>query len=135
MKKVLSLLAVTVTLATLGFGPRPAYAEPISVDMGGNKFILPFQVVDGVQLYSLDEGRGYPAAQTVLVQRGDAQLSFGGAPILGTSENVPFVGLQVRLSEKFFDIGNNSLRFGAFVGWPSNQSKATYGILASVPLW
>lgn len=127
------ILAVLVALAVAG--PRAAHAEPVAIDVGGNTFYLPLQVVDGVQLYSLDEGKGYPAVQTVLASRGDGQLVAGGAPILGTSENVPFLGLQFRLSKKFFDVSDNELHFGAWVGFPSDKKGAIWGLLASIPLW
>lgn len=128
MKKIALMLAVLGLAVSLK-------AEPIAVELGGNKFILPLQLVSGTQLYSFDEGRGYPALETVLAQRGKAQLSVGAAPVLGTSANVPFVALQFRLSEKFFDISDNNVYFGAWVGKPSNQKDAAYGILCSVPLW
>lgn len=134
MNKISGLI-LAVLLGAAAFLPREAYAEPVAIDVVGNTFYLPLQVVDGVQLYSLDEGKGYPAVQTVLASRGDAQLVAGGAPILGTSANVPFVGLQFRLSKKFFDVSDNELHFGAWVGWPSNEKGAIYGLMASVPLW
>lgn len=113
----------------------PAKAEDIAFSVKGMDFLIPAKVVDGVQLYSFDTGKGYPGVQTVLVKKGDGQLTFGAAAQLGTSEAVPFVGLQFRLPREYFDVDNNELHFGAFGGWPGDQSRAVYGLLASIPLW
>lgn len=124
-----------------GIGPV-AWARPISVDLGGNTFILPLQVVNGTELYSLEDGKGYPGGETVLVQRGGGELTFGGAPVLGTSKNVAFFGLQVRLSERFFDVSDNALKFGLYAGHKDGEGEPhrkrianTWGIKASIPLW
>lgn len=129
MKKLIAAIVIGICLTPA------AYAEPISVDLGGNTFILPLQVVQGTQLYSFEEGRGYPALETVLATRKNFRLTFGAASVLGTSANVPFVSLQTRLSERFFDISDNSLYFGVWVGRQSRPNETRYGISAGIPLW
>lgn len=130
-------LAILVGLAA---GPRPAYATDIALDTAVGTFILPFQVVNGTQLYSFKEGKGYPGAETVLWRKGKFQATFGAAPVLGTDTNVPFVGVQTRLSPVVFDTSNNELQFGAFAGKPSRRNdpdkpRWVFGIKASIPLW
>lgn len=131
---LLSVLALPIFLAA-------AQAEPIAVDLGGNKFILPFQVVNGTQLYSFEEGKGFPGAETVLAVRGRYQLSFGAAPVIGTDVNVPFVAIQHRLNPAIFDTSDNELQFGVWAGKPSRRldgdkrPKWIWGIKASVPIW
>jgi hypothetical protein len=137
MKKLIMLLWLGAGMVIPAF----AATDPLAFNLGGTLFILPFQKVSATQLYSFDEGKGFPAAETVLVQRGKVQLTFGAAPVLGTSQNVPFVGLQTRLSEKFFDVTNNELLFGVWAGKVSGDEKAgrdaqnVWGIKASIPLW
>jgi hypothetical protein len=114
----------------------PAFAEPVSFKVTENTtIILPLQVVQGVQLYCPELGKGFPGAETVLVTRKAWRLSAGAAPILGTEVNVPFVSLSTRLSPKFFDTSDNQLYFGVWAGKPSNKDRAVFGISASVALW
>ncbi len=124
-------------LGLVAFGPRPAYAEPISVQLSEKTtLVLPLQIVKATQLYDFKEGRGFPAMETVLLKRGDGELTFGAAPVLGSSVNVPFVGLQVKLSDVFFDTSDNDLRFGLWAGRRSDGDKhVLWGIKASVALW
>lgn len=133
MKKALS--AVVVAFSAFAFGPRPAYAESISTNLGGNTFVLPFQEVNATQLYSFEDGKGYPGLETVLARRGRYQLTFGAAPVLGTSVNVPFVALQHRLNPSIFDTSNNDLQFGLWAGKPSEGKSWTWGVKASTALW
>lgn len=134
MKKIKGLI-----LAGLLLGPilaPAAKAEPVSVKLTEETtLVLPLQVVSVVQLYSPDLGKGFPALETVLASRKTWRLSAGAAPVLGTSENVPFVSLSTRLSPRFFDTSDNDLYFGAWAGKPSDQDSWTWGISASVALW
>ena len=132
MKNVYKLIGLALFLVAT---PGVLKAEPVSIDLGGNTFILPLQVVSGVQLYSFEEGRGYPALETVLIERKSFRFTFGAAAVLGTSANVPFVSLQTRLTEKFFDINDNNLYFGVWVGRQSRPNEVRYGISAGIPLW
>lgn len=129
MKKLLSVVALLLAVAV---GVK---AEPISMNVGENTFILPLQVVQGTQLYSFEEGRGYPALETVLATRKNYRVTFGAAAVLGTSANVPFVSFQTRLSEKFFDISDNNLYFGIWVGRQSRPNETRWGVSAGIPLW
>jgi hypothetical protein len=131
-----------LTLALLALaGAVSAATNPIAFNLGGTLFVLPFQKVSATQLYSFKEEKGFPAVETVLVSRGKAQLTFGAAPVLGSEASVPFVALQTRLSEKFFDTSNNALMFGVWVGQVSGdkavgrKARNVWGIKASVPLW
>ena len=138
MKKLLVVLFLLGSVV-----PLFAATKPIAVDLAGTTFVLPFQKVEAVQLYSVSAKQGYVGAQTVLAAWGSADkngdrkaaLSFGAAPVIGTSENVPFASLMFRLPARFFDLSNNSLMFGAFAGKESNKPHATVGIAASVSLW
>lgn len=134
MKKFIITAAVVLSAA---FGPRPAYAatNPLHITIGGTDFVLPLQKVSGTQLYSFRDKKGYPGLETVIVSRSRAELSIGAAPVLGTSFNVPFVAFQFRLPRRFFDVSNNDLMFGAWVGQESDKKRTTWGIKASVPLW
>lgn len=132
MKKLLvSLFIIGNLLGISGY----VSAEPLAVDIGGLKFIVPLQKVDAIQLYSFRDRKGYPAAQSVLIEKGKFQFAAGAAAVLGTSENVPFVSLQTRLSESFFDTSDNALWFGLWIGQESHQKDSTYGISASISLW
>ena len=128
MKKLLIAVALCC-------GVSVVKAEPVSVNLGENTFILPLQVVQGVQLYSPELGKGFPGLETVLVKRGDIVLSAGAAPVLGTSVNVPFVALSTKLSPRFFDTSNNDLYFGVWAGRASNMDREIFGISCSVELW
>ena len=141
MKKWLVVGAFVLAVAAL----QEAFAatNPITFNLGGTNFLPPFQKVEAVQLYSVSAKQGYTGAQTVLAAWGSADkngdrkavLSFGAAPVIGTSQNVPFASLMFRLPARFFDLANNSLMFGAFAGKESNNPHATVGIAASVSLW
>lgn len=117
--------------------PAPV-SEPRTVAVRLSKdsiFLVPLRVVSGVQLYSPELGKGFPGLETVLAQRKTWRLGIGAAPILGTSEHVPFLSLSTRLSARFFDTGSNDLYFGAWVGKPSNVGHAIFGLNASTVLW
>lgn len=130
-------LSKIIVLAVLGFGPLcPAvHADPISVDVGGLTLVLPFQEVNGTQLYSFKEGRGFPGVETNLVRRGDGALVFGGATSTAGSVAFPFVGFNIRLPASLFDKSNNDLKFGIFYGRDSGQKRDFYGIKGSVELF
>jgi len=117
------------------FSLANASSNAIKARIGETDFILPFQVVNATQLYSLKDGKGYPGAETVLVAHGRYQLTAGAAPILGTDVNVPFVGFQHRLNPEIFDTSNNDLQFGVWAGKPSVGKSWTWGIKASIQLW
>lgn len=110
-------------------------AEDVAFRLGRNDFLVPFKQVDATQLYSFEEGKGFPAVQSILARRKTWQLSVGAAAVLGTGVNVPFVSVATRLSPRFFDTGNNDLYFGIWVGKPSSGGKALYGLSASTALW
>lgn len=137
MKKTIAALFFLLAAA--------AQAEPLAVTTKAGTFYLPLQVVNGTQLYSFKEGKGFPGAETVLWSTGKrdvsgnyvprAQVTFGAAPVLGTAVNVPFTGFQFRLKEPFFDPQGNSVLFGAWLGLPSDSKTFTWGVKASIPLW
>lgn len=131
MKKLLAALAVILWAGL----ECPTWAEPVSVDIFGNTFVLPLKEVNGIQLYSPELGKGFPGIETTLVRRKTWRLTAGAAPVLGTTANVPFLSLATRLSPKFFDISNNDLYFGVWAGKPSDIDRAVFGISASVALW
>lgn len=139
MKMKSLILAAAVILAPL-FTPV-AHSEPIALETAVGTFVLPFQVVNGTQLYSFKEGKGFPGAETVLYSKGRYQVTFGGAPVLGSDVNVPFVGVQHRLNPAIFDTGDNELQFGVWAGKPSHaleegkKPSIVWGVKASVPLW
>ena len=139
MKKLLVVLLMLGSVV-----PAFAATNPISVDVGWGTFILPpFQKAEVIQLYSVNDKKGYAGVQTVLAawgaadKNGDrkATLNFGAAPVIGSSQNVPFASLMFRLPARYFDLSNNSLMFGAFAGKESTKPHATVGIAASVSLW
>lgn len=134
MKKIKMLL-----LAVIMACPVWLKAEPIAIDTSYGQFILPFQVVSGTELYSFDLGKGFPALETVLWRDGNFEFTFGAAAVLGANTNVPFLALQGRLSPNIFDIGDNELKFGLWVGQPSHwldENKGwEWGIKTSIPLW
>lgn len=132
----MKLNKIVIALGFIGMLLTPAvYAQDVAFEFKGFKAMVPLKVVNAIQLYSFDEGKGYPAVETVLVEKKNFRLNLGAASVLGTSENVPFVSLETRLSDKFFDISNNDLYFGAWVGKQSDQKDGTWGLAASIQLW
>lgn len=136
-----------ILLAVLALGPTWAQAgdavsinslaapQDVAFRFGRNDFIVPLREVEATQLYSFKEGKGYPAVESVFARRKTWKLSVGAAAELGTGVNVPFLSVSTRLSDKFFDTGNNDLYFGAWVGKPSKGEKVLWGISASTKLW
>lgn len=133
----ISALATLIAMGVMALaGPRPAYANPITFKITERTtLVVPLQVVSGVQLYSPKLGKGFPGLETVLGQYNTLRLSAGAAPILGTSVNVPFVSVSTRLSPRFFDISDNAMYFGVWVGKPSDERHVIAGLSASVALW
>ena len=140
MKKwivVVALLMFVVMVQSV-FAGANSKALGLRTDFGD--FIVPFQVVNGTELYSFREGKGFPGAETTLWTKGRYQVTFGAAPVLGTDVNVPFAGIQTRLSPALFDTSNNDLLFGVWVGRPSKRldterPRTLWGVKASIPLW
>lgn len=140
MFQMMAKLFACVFLLALCLCARSAMAEPIHLTTDFGDFILPFQVVNGTQLYSFKEGKGFPGVETVLWGKGRYEFTFGAAPVLGTDVNVPFICLQHCLNPKIFDTSNNDLQFGVWVGRPSRRlndekPRTLWGIKASIPLW
>lgn len=145
--KAVSFVALALTLS-IAAAPVRAASDPIRVRLAGTDWLLPFQKTSVTQLYSFVEGTGYPAIETTLAGWGDVtadsghrqQLTFGAAAVLGTSQAVPFVGFQTRLSDKFFDTSNNALLFGV---WGGHRDDVPHrkriineaGIKVSRPIW
>src|SRR3990167_5975275 len=137
MNKKMRMLFVAGMVMMGGMATQPPKVEvkTVKVDTGFGSFYLPFQVVNGTQLYSFKDGRGYPGAETVLASCWRYQLTAGAAPVLGTDVNVPFVAIQHRLNPNIFDTSDNELQFGVWAGKPSVGKRWTLGVKASVPLW
>lgn len=132
-----------------------ASTTPVAVNLTPSLSLdCPFQKVSATELYSWHEGKGYPAVETVLLDwqghKGipistlqgkfnitEIQLTFGAAPVIGTSANVPFLAIQTRLPTSLFDISNNSLMFGIWGGHESDKGRHgwIYGIKSSIPLF
>lgn len=112
-----------------------AEAEPISVDVGGLTLVLPFQEVGASQLYDFDAGRGFAAVETNLVKKGDGALVFGGATSTAGNPAFPYIGFNFRLPSPPFDISNNELTFGAWIGRDFGTDKNFFGIKGSVDLF
>jgi hypothetical protein len=131
MKKLLLLLMMVLPGATF------AATNPVSVNLGGTTFVLPLQKVQAVQLYSLNDKKGYPGVETVLAswRKDTIHVTAGAAPVLGTSKDVPFASLTFRLPSRFFDTSNNTIMFGGFIGKESGKPHATYGLSATIALW
>lgn len=137
MKKIVKVL-ITGLWVTLAIGSRTgvfAATNPIAFKVGQNSFLVPFQKVSGTQLYSFHDGKGFPGLETTLYSFQKFQVTFGAAATLGTSNAVPFIGAQFRLPEKFFDVGNNDLMFGAYAAKEQGRKGLTVGIKASTNLW
>ena len=62
MKKLLSLLFVVFFC-----GSAFAATNPVSVNFAGTTWVLPLQKVQGVQLYSVNDKRGYTGAETIVL--------------------------------------------------------------------
>ena len=124
-------------------GSAFAATNPVSVNFAGTTWVLPLQKVQAVQLYSVNDKKGYVGAETIVASWGSADLygnrkaslSLGAAPVLGSSQNVPFASLKLRLPSRFFDGSNNSIMWGVFVGKESNKPHASVGVAASIQLW
>ena len=126
---VLMMLSASISAA--------AATNPVKVHVAGTDWILPLQKVQAVQLYSVTDKKGYPGVETVIASwnKDNAHLTLGAAPVLGTSQNVPFASLSFRLPSRFFDTSNNTLMFGAFIGKEADKPHATVGVAASIALW
>jgi hypothetical protein len=138
MKKAMAVVLVMMAFCAPVFSAQNGQVIGIKTDAGN--FLLPFQIVNGTQLYSFREGKGFPGAETTLWMKGRCEFTFGAAPVIGTDINVPFAGVQTRLSPAVFDTTNNDLLFGVWVGKPSRRisnERPTWlwGVKASVPLW
>jgi len=133
MNRMKAIAALAVLFA---FAPvTHARSGDIAIDIKGTTFTLPLQNVNATQLYAFSEGKGYPALESVLISHGKIRLSAGAAAELGTGINVPFVSISTRLSERFFNVGDNDLYFGVWGGKPSHGGRAIFGIQASQKLW
>ncbi len=140
--------AAVAIILSMAAAPARAASDPLRVRLAGTDWILPLQKTSVTQLYSFAEGTGYPAVETVLAGWGDIeadsghrqQLTAGAAAVLGTSHAVPFIGIQTRLSNKFFDTSNNALLFGVWAGHRDDvpHPKRVFneaGIKVSRPIW
>lgn len=126
---------IVVLFAVLASAHAFAATNPLSIQVGAHTFVLPLQKVSGTELYSFRDGKGFPALETVLYNYKKFQVTFGAAAVLGTTQNVPFLGAQFVLPTKFFDTTNNDLLFGAYAGKEHGKKGLTVGIKASKPLW
>lgn len=127
MKKAIFAILMLLAVKTHG--------ENLSLDFGGTTFILPLQVVNATQMYSMDEKRGFTGAETTVLTRGDFDLTLGAATGYGNGVSFPFVGAQIKLPSRFFDTSGNDLKFGAWVGKDYDSNKTLYGLKGSIPLW
>lgn len=141
MNKIKGLILLGALFLGPIFAPAAHGATPLQVETAAGTFILPLQVAKVTELYSFKEGRGFPALETVLWTKGTWEATGGAAAVIGTDVNVPFLGVQKKLSARFFDTSNNDIRFGAWVGKPSQRlepdakARWIWGVKASVPLW
>lgn len=131
---------VVMGFAVFAVLAQSAFAKPIAIQTDVGLFLLPFQVVNGTELYSFQEGKGFAAAETVLWSKGRYQFTAGAAAVLGSDTNVPFVAIQHRLNPAVFDTSNNELQFGVWIGRPSRRldserPRTLWGLKASIPLW
>ncbi len=143
MKKMKIVGAALLLMAVVAGSVK---AEPVKFRVNSKTtVVVPFQVVNVTQLYSFDLGRGFPAAETPLFLFGSrerAQFTFGAAPKFETSSDMPFVGLQTRLSDRIFDTSDNEVFFGVYAGHREGEGvehpKRVFndvGIKASVAFW
>lgn len=129
LKKLLFAVAVCCTLC--GWGN----AETLSVNILGLDWLLPFQETNASQLYSFEEGRGFAAIETNLAKRGDGALVFGGATSTAGSPAFPYIGVNIRLPSPPFDISDNELTFGPWIGRDSGAKETFWGVKASLGLF
>ena len=142
-RSVFDVMAMVVLFLILAFmvGPRPAYAapimgpsvtsgaftifgsaQPVGIDTGlFGQVLVPLQLNDVAQLYAVHEGRGLPGAQTIFWRKGKFFASFGVAPVLGQSNNVPYFALQRMVNPRLLDQSSTNLHLGAFVGKPAHR--------------
>jgi hypothetical protein len=135
------LVAAMIGLATLCVKAEAA-TDPIRFEFGGgHALLLPLQNVNGTEVYSFREGKGFPAIESVLYTTPSRkfQVTAGAAAELGTSHAVPFAGAQFRLPQRFFDTSNNDLYFGFAVAKHPDAAKSWRGVevmlKASTALW
>lgn len=129
LKKLLCAVALCFSLCGM------VRTETISVNIGGLDFLLPLQEVGASQLYDFDAGRGFAGVETNLVKRGDGALVFGGATSTAGNPAFPYVGLNLRLPSPPFDISNNDLLFGVWIGRDFGADKTFFGIKGSLNLF
>lgn len=128
MKRIAMLLGL-LALGTL------ARADDTLVRLPWVELKLPLREVSATELYSFEEGKGYPAVETILATTKDVRWTAGVAAQLGTSVNVPFGGLELRLSRRFFQVDDNDLYFGVWAGRPSDRREWIWGLKASTKLF
>lgn len=129
------ITALGITFICMARSNVFAATNPIAFRVGAHSFILPFQKVSGTELYSFQDEKGFPGLETVLYSYQKFQVSFGAAAVLGSSKDVPFIGAQFRLPSSLFDVSNNDLLFGAFLGKESGHKGLILGLKASTKLW
>jgi len=130
MIKKLMLSFVFVCYSCGGAG-----AQSLSFKIGGLDLLLPFQEVGASQLYDFEAGRGFSALETNLIRKGDGALVFGGATSTAGDPAFPYIGFNFRLPSPPFDISNNELFFGAWIGRDFGNEKTFYGIKGSLELF
>jgi hypothetical protein len=129
MRKLLAIVGLFIGLSSV------ASAETLKADFGSFSAILPLQVVDVIQLYEFSAGEGFTGAQTTLIASEAFHLNFGGATGYSKGTAFPFVSIDTRLTEKFFDTSDNELRFGAWIGRDFGAKENKWGVAASIALW
>ena len=145
---------IIVTALVIGFASLAGAAtNPLAIKFSnGSSIDVPFQKVSLTNLYAFNSGKGYVAPETVILDwknpKGipvsttagkfnltEIQLTVGDAPVIGSSKNVMFAGIQTRLPTPAFDISNNSLLFGVWAGKSLTDRQWLYGVKASIPLF
>lgn len=118
----------------------PAFeGNPVAIATDFGQFVLPLQLLDVGSLYAPGEGRGFVGFQTTYWRNGKFLSAFGVAPVLGQSNNVPYLAIERKVNPRLLDDAATNLRLGAFIGLPKRaisgeKRKPLIGILFSVSI-
>ena len=124
-------------LAVMILSTGIARADDIITTVGGFNILWPTKQVNIIQCYDFKLGRGFMGAETNLVSKGDAALTFGGVTSTAGDPAFTMFGLHSRLPSTIFDTTNNELTFGFYYGnnFKSDGRVESYGLKLSLGMF
>jgi len=123
-------------LGLFSIGPKPAYADPLSLTVGPLTVNVPFsQGLEQVTLYDFNKGRMMLGAETSFADLWYFEGTVGGVTSL-QGDAIPFLGIDLKLSNIITNknLLPDNIEIGGFIG---NDFKGSmiYGAKASIGLF